>query len=391
MNRLRRPEAAHVTYGMPESSFKFHNLLQQGLAANGARVTSVVGRAVTPAMHQGLVWKSRQDRVSADQLVEHVGFLNLPVARQAWVSLQVLLYALRWRRSTRGADHRFVIVDAAYVTAVPAVLMACAGRSVMRIALFADIYAYMADVSDASRPRTRIRSLLASAMRWLYARMHGFILLTEEMNSVVNPGHLPSMVMEGVADPGLEVSRHSEPSDPVIVYAGAIREIYGLGALVTGFAAWENSRARLEIYGDGDFMGHVREAGSADSRIVLHGTVPIAEVVNAELNASLLVNPRPTDGEFTRYSFPSKVMEYMSTGTPVLTTRLPGIPDEYIDLVFTIDRPGPDGITEALERVFGMPAERRTEMGIAARTFVLTGKTSLAQARRVLDFAAGIA
>ena len=40
-------------------------------------------------------------------------------------------------------------------------------------------------------------------------------------------------------------------------------------------------------------------------------------------------------GPGLRYSFPSKLFEYLQAGKPVISTRLPGIPADY----FTIFRP----------------------------------------------------
>ena len=50
-------------------------------------------------------------------------------------------------------------------------------------------------------------------------------------------------------------------------------------------------------------------------------------------NADLLVSPRLPDDFTTRYTFPSKVLEYITSGTPVLSNKLPGIPVEYDDLI----------------------------------------------------------
>ena len=50
-----------------------------------------------------------------------------------------------------------------------------------------------------------------------------------------------------------------------------------------------------------------------------------------------MINPRSTLDDFTKYSFPSKTIEYMYSGTPLLTTRLKGIPNEYFDFVFSAE------------------------------------------------------
>ena len=75
------------------------------------------------------------------------------------------------------------------------------------------------------------------------------------------------------------------------------------------------------------------------------------EVVSAELEASLLINPRPTHEEFTKYSFPSKNMEYMASGTPVLTTKLPGMPADYYPYVFLVNDESAEGMAKAYRDV----------------------------------------
>ena len=114
-----------------------------------------------------------------------------------------------------------------------------------------------------------------------------------------------------------------------------------------------------------------------DSRIQYMGVAPNAEVVAAELDASLLVNPRPTHEEFTKYSFPSKNIEYMASGTPLLTTKLPGMPKEYY--------PSVEGYAKALESVLAQSDEELYVFGEKAKDFVLEKKNSFEQAKRVIE------
>lgn len=64
-----------------------------------------------------------------------------------------------------------------------------------------------------------------------------------------------------------------------------------------------------------------------------------------------------------KYSFPSKTMEYMSTGTPVLTTVLPGMPKEYHPYVYLLEEETADAIAEKLGQIFAQPAEALFEKG----------------------------
>ena len=108
-------------------------------------------------------------------------------------------------------------------------------------------------------------------------------------------------------------------------------------------------------------------------------------VVEKEMDATLLVNPRPTDEEYVKYSFPSKTMEYMASGTPVLTTRLPGMPAEYYPYVDFIDEETPEGIARALKRVLSRSEGELFSRGMDARAFILKTRNNLVQAEKILD------
>ena len=100
--------------------------------------------------------------------------------------------------------------------------------------------------------------------------------------------------------------------------------------------------------------------------------------------ATLLVNPRPTNEEYVKYSFPSKTMEYMASGTPVLTTVLPGMPKEYYPYVNFIREESPQGIADALKTVLASSDDELFAQGCRAREFVLKERNNVVQAKKIL-------
>ena len=105
-----------------------------------------------------------------------------------------------------------------------------------------------------------------------------------------------------------------------------------------------------------------------------------------ELKATLLVNPRFTTEKLTRYSFPSKNMEYMASGTPLLTTNLPGMPNEYHNYVFLFREETVDGYADAIRRVLTYSDWELQDFGRKASQFVLQNKNNVQQGLRVLNF-----
>ena len=76
----------------------------------------------------------------------------------------------------------------------------------------------------------------------------------------------------------------------------------------------------------------------------------------------------------------------MVSGTPLLTTKLPGIPDEYFDCLFTADDFSAGKIAEKMVDILSMPEDELKDFGAKAREFVLTNKNSYIQSGKILEF-----
>lgn len=193
--------------------------------------------------------------------------------------------------------------------------------------------------------------------------------------------------MEGLVDREMGSRPHTDfksQTERVIIYAGGLYERYGVKMLLDAFMHTSFKDVRFDIYGDGEMSAIMDEYHKSDSRIHYYGVVPNDTIVEAELKSTLLINPRPTHEEFTKYSFPSKNMEYMVSGTPVLTTKLPGMPKEYYKYVFLFDDETVDGYKKTLTDVLSLSNEDLYMKGKSAKEFVLKNKNNNVQGKRIL-------
>jgi len=75
------------------------------------------------------------------------------------------------------------------------------------------------------------------------------------------------------------------------------------------------------------------------------------------------------------------------SGTPVLTTILPGMPKEYHEHVFLFDQDETvEGYSKVIKRVLSMPEEELKLKGEQARQWVLNNKNNNIQAERIKAF-----
>jgi glycosyltransferase involved in cell wall biosynthesis len=216
-----------------------------------------------------------------------------------------------------------------------------------------------------------------------------YVLLTEPMNDVINYRKRPFLIMEGLVDIQMEstqVSIDEKKKPRTILYTGAIYEEYGIRNLLESFKYVEDENVLLEIYGPGDMESEMSDFMRNDKRISYKGIVLNNEIVHLQRKATVLVNPRPTTRKFTQFSFPSKNMEYMVSGTPTLTTKLPGMPIEYYKYVYLIENESSEGIASSLKNILLKNDDELLQFGQRAKDFVLKNKSNYIQAGRILDF-----
>ena len=217
-----------------------------------------------------------------------------------------------------------------------------------------------------------------------------FVLLTELMAEAMQL-KVPYTVVEGIASDVFGEAKEPEGAQEgkgikTILYTGSLTEKYGIMDLVNAFELISDESCRLIICGEGETDSRIKRACERDCRIEFRGLIKRDEALRLQREATLLVNPRPNNEEFTKYSFPSKIMEYMSSGTPVAAYLLDGMPKEYSEFMFTIEgREGVKAVQNTLSYALSQSDKQLHEMGKKARSFVLSEKNKVKQAEKIAD------
>ena len=77
----------------------------------------------------------------------------------------------------------------------------------------------------------------------------------------------------------------------------------------------------------------------------------------------------------------------MVSGTPVATTKLPGIPEDHYPYLYLFEDESVEGFYSSLKEILSKPKEELEEMGKRTKQFVLENKNNIVQAKRILDLA----
>ncbi len=351
-------------------SQKYHRLLIEGLA-KGAKV----GVAANPPVNRNVlskafVWLPRETEGGA---VYHY----LPAVRNPILKMAVVGIGTFFQTLFMAKKDGIVMVDVLQRITAFSALLAAKLRQIPCVAIITDL----PDMLGGG-------GFFVKMGNFVIRHADGYVLLTQAMNDYIGNESKPYVVLEGHADITMAEkipTMEREKSPRVCLYAGSVCAQYGLKNLVDGFRMAGIPNARLEIYGPGDYVEELQRIAAEDPRVYYGGMLLSSEVVEKEMEATLLVNPRPTNEEFVKYSFPSKTMEYMASGTPVATTVLPGMPEEYHPYVYLFRDETAEGIGRTLKEILENDDQTLFQKGQDARAFVLDTRNNVIQAAKIID------
>ena len=167
------------------------------------------------------------------------------------------------------------------------------------------------------------------------------------------------------------------PGGRHVVAIGRLVEKKGFRYLVDAVAALESERAieRLTIVGDGplrDELAAQVERLGLRGRVELAGSLPPAGVREVLERADLLAMPAVVAANGDRDSMPVVVKEAMAMEIPVVASDEVGLPELVRDEFGRLAPPGDAAaLAGAIAELLDLPAERRAEMGRAARAHVI--------------------
>ena len=362
---------------------KFSRLIVKGFLANGIDAKALTNPPIMRD-YSSKLFEFQGTELENGVTYKYAPVINLPFIKQMCSFLYIFFYVLFWGIGNR--KEKAILCDVLNVSGSTAALYASKLNGVKSVGVVTDIPGKGAGKSLGVVKKMGGLGLIFQ--RRMITTFDFYVLLTEQMNEIVNPHGRPHMIMEALCDSSIATAE-SEPIEKdtprTMVYAGGLHEKYGLKMLVEAFIK-SGVDGKLILYGDGPYASELREVSDHSDVIEYRGVASNEEVVAAEQRASFLVNPRFTNESFSAYSFPSKNMEYMASGTPLLSTNLPGMPEEYHEYVYLYGDESIDGYVDAICQVFGKSDDELQQMGARAKKFVLENKNNVAQTKRILDF-----
>lgn len=315
--------------------------------------------------------------------IRQLGCINLPWIKRQMRYLGAVRALKKW--TAVSSENRMILVYTQYLPYMQAIMKAKKQFPNLKAAVIVtDLPNELGLPSGRKGLLKKIEYIWGEQSISLLRQMDGFILLTEPMAEALSIQEKPYTVIEGLILPTVPTTSAptADTSHPVVLYTGTLEPGLGITEMLKAFE--QMPEYDLWICGQGSMQQEVESFAERCSNIVYYGFVPQKEALALQTRATMLINPRQPEGRFTRYSFPSKTLEYMRSGKAVLCCRLDGIPADYDPHLCFIEESGSDGIVHAVRKWMELGKEELKKWGKAGQAYILTQKNPKVQCEKLL-------
>lgn len=328
-------------------------------------------------------WALLKEEIFAGLDTNWLPAINLPFIKQICYAMSSFIFCSVWLiKNRKENDKQIVMYSSYFAIALPIIFLSNFAKFKFTSVL-TDIP--LPNINGMSSKLKFLDKLFIKITEYTQSKFDKYVFLTKHMNTLINTQNKPYIIIEGICDP--EIFKHHIDkqfnSKKAIMYAGALNKNLGIPLFLEIFSELEDD-IEFWIFGSGDYEREVLNASKFNPRIRFYGKVNRETVLNYEKKASLLINLRNPEQEFTKYSFPSKTIEYMSSGTPLLSTKLAGIPCEYYDYIFTVENLTKDVIKSKLLEILSKEDLDLQTFGQRAKIYVEQNKNYLLQGAKIV-------
>ncbi|WP_036608084.1 glycosyltransferase [Oribacterium sp. P6A1] len=212
----------------------------------------------------------------------------------------------------------------------------------------------------------------------------GIVAITKQMAQLISKDK-PYEIVEGISTPEFPELNPQNDDNIRIIYAGLLHKKFGIMKLLDAFARIEESNLNLVICGLGEAEDEIISRSKDDNRIQFLGQLPREKVLDIMSGCDVIINPRENTGEYTKYSFPSKDLEALSSGIPFIGYKLDGIPDEYDQFINYPMNDSIDALAHCIVNVGKTCNKQAREKANRAKIWIMENKSPSCQGTKIFE------
>lgn len=180
----------------------------------------------------------------------------------------------------------------------------------------------------------------------------------------------PIMLLPGIYDTGLEqmvgAARTEAKSGSTfrVLYFGHLNSAYGIEALLNAVPMLPPN-IEVRLFGHGPLQERIVSDANHYANLYFGGLVDRERLALEMAQCDLMINPRPAASRIALMSSPSKLLEFAAAGKPVMTTKLPSLPEPVLEAALLLQNVDPAHIAASIGAAAELPIATLQAKGLA--------------------------
>lgn len=312
---------------------------------------------------------------------KNIFFINIILIKQISIFFSLLFNIMKWIFSNKKSEKIIIVYNSVSFFAGP-VLILTKILNIKSLVIVADV---------PINSNKKLLSKIEDKIEILLIRFFDLIVPLTKYISSDFADNKKNIVIEAGVDikdykiEKLEKKEQNINDKYIVLFSGTLNELSGIEVVIEAFNLINDDSIELHIYGEGPCKKQLEKLVK-NSQILFLGQKRNEDILKLQKHADLLVSPRLPDDFVTKYTFPSKILEYIASGNPVLSNKLLGIPDEYYEYIYVSK--GIDALNwkNAILKIKNEKKEIINYKTEKAQQFILKNKSWEKQSMKIFNF-----
>lgn len=265
--------------------------------------------------------------------IDYIPLINFTGLKYLFSFIYIFIYLIRWNLNNTKFDKYVVVYNPFTHRVIPCLINGFLFKQ-KSILIIADL-PIGSIAKDSNLIRKYIYYFQLKTLKWF----NNFILITESIKTDFNLKNKNTLIYEGhITNEFIQfdtISQYVSNEKFLIIYAGSLERGSGIDFLLQLLDKMATlpifDLVSIQIYGDGYYKNDILVKEKLNKIISYKGNIDKKELFNMYRKANVLILPRDPDDVLTKYTFPSKLFEYIFFGKTVVSNNLNGIPYEYLN------------------------------------------------------------
>lgn len=369
------------------------NLVQDGIACGlekaGANVEIFSVRPVPSFPKSRRIFFMGRKIVYKGMKMHLVSILNFLGIKTLWAAICLFLLIVKWAVQNRRC-HRVIIVYNTYTPPLPLVVLMGKITGSKTFSILYDLGMPPKEL-NLGLVKTMIYRLVELSAKTFIPKLDGRIVINEAIGLDYSNGKDYIVIDGGLSQEVLsripKITQNEDNNSKFTLFiGGSISPINGSRIIGDIVSNRDIEDINVIVAGGGHDQPFIEELSRQfPERIQFLGMLDLDELFAVYSKCDVLMNLRILS-HADKYLFPSKVIEYLATGIPTITTNAGHIGKEYGNLCYVIDNITADALANAIITLKSQSREERREKGRRAQDYMLKTHTWDVQSRKIFNY-----